>query len=133
MKQGDVLRYMIMHRYGGLYLDMDVECFTAADESLRDYTILLQGTGAEGMTNAVLASAVNNSFWLEVLQTCKDRANKPQFDFAIEATGPGVMAETIRRLFNIDPSSNYGYSGRELEVSCPDCNFLIAAAEDKYV
>ena len=117
MKQGDVLRYMLMHKYGGLYLDMDVECFSAVDESLGDFTIILQGTGIEGVTNAVMASAPNNSFWLEVLKTCQDRATKPEYDMAIFSTGPVVVGETIRRLFNIDPFARLGFVGDVLKVN----------------
>ena len=84
---------------------------------LRTNTITLQGTGAEGMTNAVLASVANNSFWLDVLATCQERANRPEFDFAIEATGPKVMGETIKRLFKFDPYHDFGYVGGNLEVS----------------
>lgn len=45
-----------MHHYGGLYLDLDIECYKAADESLRGYQVVLQGAGDEGVNNAVMAS-----------------------------------------------------------------------------
>ena len=119
VKQGDVLRYMLLYKYGGMYLDMDVECFAAADDSLGDYTIVLQGTGIEGVTNAVMASAPNNTFWLEVLRTCQERADKPEFKIAIQATGPKAVGATIKRLFDVDPFNNIGFVGKDLEVSTP--------------
>ena len=45
-----------MHHYGGLYLDLDIECYKAADESLRGYQMILQGAGDEGINNAAMAS-----------------------------------------------------------------------------
>ena len=115
VSQGDVLRYMLLHKYGGLYLDLDVECLAPADESLGDNTIILQGTGGEGITNAVLASAPNNTFWLEVLHVCQDRAAEGQ-TYPIGATGPAVIGEVIKRIFNIDPWCNLGFMGKTLEV-----------------
>ena len=100
VKQGDVLRYMILHAYGGIYLDLDIECFSAADDSIANYSVVLQGTGLEGVTNAVMASAPGIPFWVEVLRTCQDRAH---IDWPVHATGPAVLEETIRRYFNIDP------------------------------
>lgn len=115
MKQTDTLRYMILHSYGGFYLDMDVECYTSVDESLGDYTVVLQGTGQEGVTNAVMASAPKNPFWLEVLYTCQERVND---DFPVTATGPLMLGDTIKRLFQLDPGINLGYHGDLIEVSC---------------
>lgn len=55
-KKSDALRVFIMHHYGGMYLDLDIECFKPVDEGLRGYQLVLQGTGDEGFNNAVLAS-----------------------------------------------------------------------------
>ena len=106
---------MLLHKYGGLYLDLDVECLAPVDESLGDNHIILQGTGVEGITNAVFASAPNNTFWLEVLRVCQDRANEGD-TYPITATGPAVIGEAIRRIFDIDPWCNLGFMGKTLEV-----------------
>ena len=55
-KRSDALRVFIMHHYGGLFLDLDVECYRAADDSFQQYDVVLQGTGDEGINNAVMAS-----------------------------------------------------------------------------
>lgn len=36
------IRYFIMHAIGGLYLDMDVECFRSAEPFLADAEVVLQ-------------------------------------------------------------------------------------------
>ena len=116
MKQGDVLRYMLMHSFGGLYLDLDVDCYSTVDESLGNYTIVLQGTGGEGVTNAMMASAPKVSFWLEVLYTCQERANA---DFPVWATGPTAVGDTIQKLYHLDPVLKLGFLGEVIEVRCP--------------
>ena len=57
-----------MHYYGGLYLDLDIECYKPADESLRGYQVVLQGAGDEGVNNAVLASVAGLSMPTSLLQ-----------------------------------------------------------------
>ena len=60
-KKSDALRIFIMHHYGGLYLDFDIECFKPADDSLQQFDLILQGTGNEGFNNAVMASVPGKS------------------------------------------------------------------------
>ena len=55
-KRSDALRVFIMHHYGGLYLDFDVECFKAADESLLEFDLVVQGVGNGGFSTAAMAS-----------------------------------------------------------------------------
>ena len=55
-KKSDALRNFIMHAYGGLYLDLDVQCYKPSDASLQHMDIVLQGTGYEGINNALMAS-----------------------------------------------------------------------------
>ena len=75
---GDAIRYFILNTHGGLYLDMDVECFQSTRTFLRDYTLVLNGEAPEGhiVTNAAMASAPGLPIWqcvfniLKVGQAC---------------------------------------------------------------
>ena len=116
MFQGDTLRYMLLHKYGGLYIDLDVQCFSSIEDSLGNYTIVLQGTGIEGVTNAVMASAPGNSFWLDVLKVCQNRAGDPNYKNAIFATGPIVVGEALKARYHVDPWARLGFTGDELKV-----------------
>ena len=102
-----------MHLYGGLYLDLDMECFQAADDSIGNYSIVLQGTGAEGVTNAVMASTPKSNLWIDILHTCKERANAED---PIFATGPAAVVDTIQQKYNVDARSTLGFSGGLIEV-----------------
>ena len=55
-KKSDALRNFIMHAYGGLYLDLDVQCYKPSEASLQHMDLVLQGTGYEGINNALMAS-----------------------------------------------------------------------------
>ena len=119
VKQADALRYILMHKFGGLYLDMDVECFASVDSSLEGFTVVLQGTGHEGVTNAIMASAPNHGFWLEVLRQCRDRANDPDKQWPIAATGPIVVVDAFLEYFRSNVYCRTGYMGDHFEVSSP--------------
>lgn len=66
-----------MHAYGGLYLDIDVECFSPTDELLasRDVVLQLENDHPKSLNNAVMASVPGHPFWLKVMQIMQDRGN----------------------------------------------------------
>ena len=53
-----IFRYMLMDHFGGLYVDLDVECWQSVEASLGNASIVLQGSGYEGLTNAVMARCI---------------------------------------------------------------------------
>lgn len=40
--QGDAIRYFVLHKHGGVYLDMDVECFRNMEHTLLGADLVLQ-------------------------------------------------------------------------------------------
>jgi Glycosyltransferase sugar-binding region containing DXD motif len=67
MKRVDSLRYLLMHTFGGVYIDVDVECVRPLDELAIGIPI---GAGATGgyPEPMFLASWPRNAFWLFMLQ-----------------------------------------------------------------
>ena len=65
VKRADAIRAFIMLVHGGLYLDLDNECYVPAEESFKDYDVVLQGTGFEGVNNGMMASAPGHPIWKE--------------------------------------------------------------------
>ena len=63
-----------MLEYGGMYLDLDNECYKPAEEAFRDYDVVLQGTGFEGVNNGMMASVAGHPIW----KSCAS----PQISFA---------------------------------------------------
>ena len=67
---GDAVRYFILNSYGGLYMDMDVECFRPTDSFLRGFDLVLnvELRDRATVTNAVMASAPQINFWPRVFE-----------------------------------------------------------------
>jgi mannosyltransferase OCH1-like enzyme len=42
VRQGDAMRYFLMHKFGGLYLDTDISCLRPAHDMLEGFDIVLQ-------------------------------------------------------------------------------------------
>lgn len=120
-KKSDALRAMILHHYGGLYLDLDIECFKPADESLRGYQAVFQGSGDEGINNCAMASVPGHPFWLAYIATLTTRAAEgttPQFQSPMYMSGTLALTRTL-----IDFITNpglyrvSGYNGVEYQAN----------------
>ena len=46
VKRADMGRAFILHHFGGLYLDIDCQCFRDPTDSLTDYDFVIQGWGS---------------------------------------------------------------------------------------
>ena len=72
-----------MHAIGGLYLDIDVECFMPTDRLLsgRDVVLQLEDATPKSLNNAVMASVPGHPFWLKVMQLMLDRGGSANDTF----------------------------------------------------
>ncbi len=71
----DVIRYFILHYYGGFYMDMDIECIKPIDDLLEDFEMIL-AKAFHGYTNAVIGSVPGHPLWLEVFEALKKRQDR---------------------------------------------------------
>lgn len=72
----DASRYAVLHKYGGLYADLDLHPVAKVDSLLQGQTLLLPHTPNVGLTNAVMASTAGHPFMdyaLRQLPRYKDR------------------------------------------------------------
>ncbi|KAK9861029.1 hypothetical protein WJX84_011944 [Apatococcus fuscideae] len=106
VQQGDAIRYFILNTHGGVYMDMDVECFRPTDSFLRGYDLVLNVELGEGVTvtNAVMASAPNITFWQRVFTKMQER--KAWEDGFLEkevvsTTGPWMLTDTLKEHLHI--------------------------------
>ena len=95
---GDALRPFILHAYGGVYLDYDVECFRATDAMLQGHSLIFQSAelGGQDITNAVMASAPHHNFWLRLAGFLKDKAHLAPH--AATKSGSNILRSTGPRL-----------------------------------
>ena len=70
---GDALRPFLMHAFGGLYLDLDMQCYKPMDDSLSEFDIILQEEGTYGgddqIVNSMVASVPDHPFWKGIIRS----------------------------------------------------------------
>ena len=86
-RRSDLLRLEILYRYGGLYLDTDVECVKPVDELLKNYDFVMGSECSHikrgdvfdstkcdqaHINNAVIASTPHNPILLEIINEVKE-------------------------------------------------------------
>jgi hypothetical protein len=103
----DAARYLMMHRFGGVYADLDMESLAPLDDLLEGERLVLaleppnhidQWVLDRGLDhivgNAFLASAPRHPFWIEVLRALIDGQLESS---PLDATGPFMLTRTIER------------------------------------
>lgn len=75
MCAGDAIRPFLLHAYGGLYMDVDVECFDATDKMIDGFDLVLQleDSGNKSLNNAVMAGAPGLEIWSIMHGLLRDR------------------------------------------------------------
>lgn len=72
---GDAIRPFLLDAYGGLYMDVDVECFDATNDMVDGFDLVLQleDNGNKSLNNAVMAGAPGLDIWDNMQHLLKDR------------------------------------------------------------
>ena len=101
--RADVIRYLLMYKTGGVYLDLDYEVLRSFE--FGDHEIILPknrslqyGDPQDELGNCFFASAPGHPFWLEAIS---DLQNNPpvvmNYTEVVEATGPRLLTRIYRR------------------------------------
>lgn len=93
IKRVDSSRYMLMHHFGGIYVDLDVECVTEFDSLVEPlpYGAAWSGGYPDPM---FLMSTPGNEFWLSMLESVQRSRNSSAF---FDETGPGGLRRAFKR------------------------------------
>jgi inositol phosphorylceramide mannosyltransferase catalytic subunit len=95
--KADFGRYLIMYFEGGLYVDLDYECFKDLSPILKDKEIVLTYVDDGGeISNALLASMPGHSLFKEAIEECAKRFGTA--DEVENITGPAMFTEVAKRL-----------------------------------
>ncbi|MGH9387196.1 MAG: glycosyltransferase family 32 protein [Vicinamibacterales bacterium] len=109
----DFGRYMVLHHFGGLYVDLDYECLKNLEPLLkgqRFVTSFAQGTGGE-LNNALMASIPRHPLLPRLMAACCtrwiDATRARRLEDVIEHIGPGpitgpVMMTEVTNEFHSD-------------------------------
>ena len=96
----DSIRYFILNAFGGVYLDMDMECLRPIDDLIENKTFLLSQTLI--YNNAVMGSSAAHPFWtilFERLGSYRAPAGlweKSRAQYMAESCEPGLLNRTVR-------------------------------------
>ncbi len=105
VQKADIARYLMLHRYGGIYADIDTECVGTLDVLAHETRVVLSQEPTEHwghaevrnmdmvVFNGVMASPKGHPFWLDVMQMlhrCR-HANKG----VLESTGPLMLTGCV--------------------------------------
>ncbi|EIE20456.1 hypothetical protein COCSUDRAFT_57606 [Coccomyxa subellipsoidea C-169] len=115
VSQGDALRPFLMHSFGGLYVDLDVECYRSSEAFLAGHDLVFQSEkNEEDVSNAMVASITGHPFWNAVVRKMiveAKRANEKTLHSGsiLTSTGPDVFKEVFKRWAEyVRPQPPYG-------------------------
>jgi hypothetical protein len=112
IQRADVARYCLLHRFGGIYVDMDVECLRPFDALLSPHAAVLarepplSGQTEHGrplISNAFMAARPGHAFFEAVLRHLQARAHPKILDWDVVATtGARMLARVLGHLGDLD-------------------------------
>lgn len=95
-EKSDILRYEILYRFGGVYIDTDYECFKNFDFLLHKYNFFVGiqplDAGPYDIGNAIIGSSINHPIMKHTIQTICDYRNEK---LIINKTGPGHITRSF--------------------------------------
>ena len=99
INRADAARYFILNHYGGLYVDLDFECFKSFEPLLNDYDLVLGRMKSDYLVrhcipNALMASIPRHPFWQSVIRALSKRKDMNCVELA---TGPAMLSTTLVR------------------------------------
>jgi hypothetical protein len=103
IQRSDAARYFIVHHYGGVYADLDIECSRPFAPVLGDHRAVFsykQGTNmSRGLVNALFASEARHPLWHTVFKLLQRRsdlgASAATHVDVVRSTGPGLLREAL--------------------------------------
>ena len=107
IQRADVIRYFILYTYGGVYVDLDLECLQPIDRLLAHHTFVAgyeppphaQWLGAKSMVcNAFMASIPRHRLLAAILQALKTFNPKITFHTEVlKTTGPLMLTQVVKQ------------------------------------
>lgn len=103
IKRVDIARYFILHKYGGIYADMDYECFQNFENLIPQNKVSISESPYiqnEYLQNALMISPKGHPFWSKVIEKGKSRAgttsnnnNYKNNNSVLYQTGPQLVSD----------------------------------------
>lgn len=92
--RADVIRYLILSKIGGVYLDLDYEVLQPFE--FKKFSLVLpmnrskkSGDEFDSLGNCIMASAPGHQFWIDVIKDIQENPpNTANYTAVVKATGP---------------------------------------------
>lgn len=103
----DLARYIILHKYGGFYFDLDVEAINPIPDSYLDREIMLilepvemlNSAKQKTVSNGILASKKGYKFWLDFIDYIIANYKRGGKSSVLTNTGPYALATFIEQKY----------------------------------
>lgn len=114
IQRADVSRYLVASTHGGIYADLDTECYRPFRALLRGRAAAARGASlvlsyklganfSRGAVNSIFGTTAGHPFWAVVLDVLANRSTTALSGHkaVLYSTGPAVLREAIRRLLRL--------------------------------
>lgn len=101
----DFIRYVILHKYGGIYFDLDVKPYSPFDELSLQRDILLifepipTETGRPDITNVYMGSEAGHKFWLDLMDHIMENYKAGDLIQVYANTGTRALTDFVRQRY----------------------------------
>lgn len=95
-QKSDILRYELLHRYGGIYVDTDFECLRPFDDILAGVECFVGEEDPERLNNAILGCIPGHAFVGELLRKLPDSMDEHAGKWPVDQTGPRFVTDIAR-------------------------------------
>ena len=127
----DIARYFILYKYGGIYADMDYMCMKNFYNMLPSNKVSISESpykNNEYLQNALMASNINNDFWIKVIDEAIIRNNNIKSNNnVLYTTGPKLISFVYSN--NIDNVNVLNYKLFNPSKSSDDFNSIDVIAK----
>lgn len=107
--RGDLWRYMVIYKYGGVYTDLDTECLKPIDTWLDDeYDMIVCPETSEHFCQWTFAATAGHPILKSVLDHIKEVFKNPDYKkphFVHNTTGPAIWSKGILAALDITPTN----------------------------
>ena len=117
IKRADAARYFILHKFGGIYADLDMACLRPLDDVMKGADFLLAYQREDCLANAFMAMAPGHPYMERAIERLESCAGLE----VLEATGPVFLTQVAQSLPLIaevlPPELIYPFSWNDPQIS----------------
>jgi mannosyltransferase OCH1-like enzyme len=131
-ERSDILRYALLDRFGGVYLDCDLECRRSLEPLLESSEFVVAALPDGGADVALVAAAAGHPLLLRAIEELRPRTSYgPTVD---EGTGAAFLDRVLAEFPEIEPVEGVfgtnGYAVHHFDRSAREADALRAGVRD---